>query len=55
MGNRLPHGLGGRGHWLDMLGAGEGKVKAGELRHVHSEKETIGALLRFAFAGSFSQ
>ncbi len=26
MGNRLPHGLGGRGHWLDMLGVGEGKV-----------------------------
>jgi hypothetical protein len=21
MGNRLPHGLGGRGHWVDMLGA----------------------------------
>ena len=20
MGNRLPHGLGGRGHWVDMLG-----------------------------------
>jgi hypothetical protein len=20
MRNRLPHGLGGRGHWLDMLG-----------------------------------
>ena len=26
MGNRLPHGLGGRGHWVDMLGVGEGKV-----------------------------
>ena len=26
MGNRLPHGLGGRGHWLDMLGVSEGKV-----------------------------
>ena len=24
MGNRLPHGLGGRGHWVDMLGGGEG-------------------------------
>jgi hypothetical protein len=24
MGNRLPHGLGGRGHWLDMLGRCEG-------------------------------
>jgi hypothetical protein len=22
MGNRLPHGLEGRGHWLDMLGGG---------------------------------
>jgi hypothetical protein len=26
MGNQLPHGLGGRGHWLDMLGVGEGIV-----------------------------
>ena len=26
MGNRLPYGLGGRGHWLDMLGGGEGEV-----------------------------
>ena len=26
MGYRLPHGLGGRGHWLDMLGGGEGEV-----------------------------
>ena len=25
MGNRLTHGLGGRGHWLDMLGGGEGE------------------------------
>jgi hypothetical protein len=24
MGNRLPNGLGGRGHWVDMLGVGEG-------------------------------
>jgi hypothetical protein len=28
MGNRLPRGLGGRGHWLDMLGVGEEKVNA---------------------------
>ena len=28
MGNRLPHGLGGRGHWVDMLGVGDGKVNA---------------------------
>jgi len=26
MGNVLPHGLGGCGHWLDMLGACAGKV-----------------------------
>jgi hypothetical protein len=26
MGHRLPHGLGGRGHWVDMLGGDEGKV-----------------------------
>jgi hypothetical protein len=26
MGNRLTHGLGWRGHWLDMLGVGAGKV-----------------------------
>jgi hypothetical protein len=26
MGNRLPYGLGGRGHWVDMLGGGKGKV-----------------------------
>ena len=32
MGNRLTHGLGGRGHWLDMLGADEGPVnEAGDL------------------------
>ena len=24
MGNRLPHELGGCGHWLDMLGGDEG-------------------------------
>jgi hypothetical protein len=24
MGNRLPYGLGGRGHCVDMLGGGEG-------------------------------
>jgi len=26
MRNRLPNGLGGRRHWLDMLGGGNGKV-----------------------------
>ena len=26
MRNRLPHGLGGRGHWVDMLGVDLGKV-----------------------------
>jgi hypothetical protein len=26
MGHRLPCGLGGRGHYVDMLGVGEGKV-----------------------------
>ena len=26
MGNRLPFGMGGSGHWLDMLGVSEGKV-----------------------------
>jgi len=26
VGNRLPHRLGGRGHWLDMLGVSAGKV-----------------------------
>jgi hypothetical protein len=25
MGNRLPHGLGGRGHWVDMLGGDRGR------------------------------
>ena len=27
MGDGLPNGLGGRGHWLDMLGGDEGEVK----------------------------
>ena len=27
MGNCLPHGLGGRGHWLDMLGGRNSEVK----------------------------
>jgi hypothetical protein len=26
MGNRLTHGLGRRGHWLDMLGVREEKI-----------------------------
>src|ERR1035437_3685701 len=26
MRNRLPHGLGGRGHWLVILGVGKGQV-----------------------------
>ena len=29
MRNSLPNGLGGRGHWLDMLGGGKGEVNAG--------------------------
>jgi hypothetical protein len=28
MRNRLPCGLGGRDHWLDMLSGGKGKVNA---------------------------
>jgi len=28
MGHHLPHGLGGRGHWLDMLGGGGGEGKS---------------------------
>jgi len=31
MGNRLPYGLGGRGHCVDMLGGAKGKVNV--LRH----------------------
>jgi hypothetical protein len=31
MGNRLPHGLGGRRHWLDMLGVDQGKVNRSPL------------------------
>jgi hypothetical protein len=39
MGNCLTHGLGGRGHWLDMLGADDGKVNvrwhfsSGQMNH----------------------
>jgi hypothetical protein len=29
MGNRLTHGLGGRGHGVDMLGGDEREVNAG--------------------------
>jgi hypothetical protein len=32
MGNRLLYGLGGRGHWLNMLGGGEGQVNASRIR-----------------------
>lgn len=28
VGHGLSHGLGGRGHWIDMLGVGDGKVNA---------------------------
>jgi hypothetical protein len=31
MGDRLPHGLGGRAHWLDMLGGGKGEGQTGSL------------------------
>lgn len=34
MGNRLPRGLGGRGHWLDMLGVGEEKVNVQGLNRI---------------------
>jgi hypothetical protein len=37
MGNRLTHGLGGRGHWLDMLGGDEGEVKP--LKRMRSKSE----------------
>ena len=30
MGNRLPHGLGGRGHWVDMLGWVKGRSTFGQ-------------------------
>jgi hypothetical protein len=33
VGNRLPYGLGGRGHWLNMLGGGEGQVNARRILH----------------------
>src|ERR1700736_2956788 len=34
MGNRLPHGLGGRGHWVHMLGGDEGKVNDSDWREL---------------------
>jgi hypothetical protein len=37
MGNSLPHGLGRRGHWLDMLGGLSGKVNASRIRHLQTE------------------
>jgi len=36
MGNRLPNGLGGRGHWLDMLGGKEEEVNAEWLCVLHA-------------------
>jgi hypothetical protein len=37
MGNRLTHGLGRRGHWLDMLGGSKGEVNPSRNRHHQSE------------------
>jgi hypothetical protein len=37
MGDRVPYGLGGRDHWLDMLGAVKGKVNASRIRHHETE------------------
>jgi hypothetical protein len=38
MGHRLPYGLGWRGHWLNMLGVGDGKVNVQQ--HERSVRET---------------
>jgi hypothetical protein len=38
MGNRLPHGLGGRGHWLNMVGLQVGRDKS---------KKAMGLLTQF--------
>jgi hypothetical protein len=40
VGNRLPHGLGGRGHWLDMLGGHVGQVN--EALKLPTPEMTIG-------------
>ena len=40
MGNRFTHGLGGRGHWVDMLG--RGKVRVNERRGVGYRKKRCG-------------
>ena len=37
MGNGLTYGLGGRGHWVDMLGADKGKVNA-ECRKLYGRR-----------------
>jgi len=37
MGNRLPHGLGRSGHWLDMLGGSGGKVNASPWCHTRRD------------------
>jgi hypothetical protein len=43
MRNRLTHGLGWRGHWLDMLGGGAGKVnEAPGLPWVASSQDDCG-------------
>jgi hypothetical protein len=39
MGHRLPYGLGGRGHCVDMLGVGEGKVN--EMASPHRGQEIL--------------
>jgi len=44
MRNRLTHGLGWRGHWLDMLGGSAGKVN--EAPGLPAPKMFVGAKLR---------
>jgi hypothetical protein len=45
MGNRLTHGLGRRGHSLDMLGVGEGKVNVEDQR-IAGQSSPLHALTR---------
>jgi hypothetical protein len=44
MRNRLTHGLGWRGHWLDMLGGSAGKVN--EAPGLPAHKMIVGAKSR---------
>jgi hypothetical protein len=52
MGNCLPHGLGGRGHCVHMLGGDEGKVN--ERQGVGSFAYWASASLRMGMSGSAS-